>query len=177
MRALIIVPLCLVAAAACSGGEEKKADEAAATLEAGQWEVVSEVTEFRSTDKATPALKAAKGDKVTSAACIEEGDKAKPKAELFAGAGYECKYKNSYIKNGRINASVSCERDALEGEIMMSIQGTYTGTTFEGTVDTISYLSGEGDFAMNSRMSGRKTAPACAPEAVSDDKAKGKKAG
>jgi hypothetical protein len=176
MRYLTIVPIFL--AAACSGGgEEKKAEEAAATtMAAGQWEVSHEVTSFRSTDKATPALKAAAGDKTTSPACIEEVDAAKPKPELFAGAGYECKYKTDYIRNGRINASITCERDALEGEIMMTVQGTYKGDSFEGTVDAVSYLSGEGDFQMSSRMSGRRTAPACAPEG-DKDKAGGNKAG
>jgi hypothetical protein len=171
MRALIVMPLCLIAACSGGGGEENKAAEAAASMEAGQWEVSSEVTEFRSTDKAMPALKAAKGDKATAPACIEPDDAAKPEPELFAGPGYECDYKNSYIKGGRLNASLSCKRDALEGEIMMSVQGTYTGTSFEGTVDTISYLSGEGDFAMNSKISGKKTAPACTPPAEEGKKA------
>ncbi len=162
MRILMMVPLCLVAAC---GGEEKKAEETtAATMQAGQWEVSSDVTSFRSTDKATPALKAAVGDKSTVSTCIEPGDVAKPKPELFAGEGYECKYKSDYIRNGRINASITCKRDALEGEIMMSVQGTYTGDSFEGTVDTLSYLSGEGDFAMNSKITGRRTGPTCAAE-------------
>jgi hypothetical protein len=175
MRALIVVPLCL--AAACSGGAEEKKAEAAATMEAGQWETTTEVTAFRSSDKATPALKAAVGDRNVVAACIEADDTAKPKPELFAGEGYECKYKNSYIKNGRLNASLTCKREALEGEIMMSVQGTYTGTGFEATVDSVSYLSGEGDFTMSSKVAGRKTAPACAAEPEGKVGAGAKKAG
>ena len=164
MRCLIIVPLCL--AAACSGGgEEKKAEEAAATMQAGQWQISSEVTAFRSTDKATPALKAAVGDKATAAACIEAGKEGKPPAALFAGAGYECDYKDSYIRSGRITATLECERDALEGKIFMTVQGTYKGDSFEGTSDATSYLSGEGDFAMNSKISGRRTGPTCAAPA------------
>ena len=77
MRGLIIIPLCL--AAACSGGgEEKKAEEAADALQAGQWEISSEVSDFRSADKATPALKAAAGDKSAAPACIEAGKEDKP---------------------------------------------------------------------------------------------------
>ena len=175
MRILMMVPLCLLAAC---GGEEKKPEEtAAATMSAGQWEVSSDVTSFRSTDKATPALKAAVGDKSTVSTCVEPGDAAKPKPELFAGEGYECKYKNDYIKNGRINASITCKRDALEGEIMMSVQGSYTGDSFEGTVDTISYLSGDGDFAMNSKITGRRTGPTCTAGEGGEDKAGGNKAG
>ena len=172
MRALIIVPLCL--AAACSGGgEEKKAEEAAATMQAGQWEVGSEVTAFRSTDQATPALKAAVGDKTTAPACIESGKEDKPPAEMFAGAGYECSYKDKYIKSGRITATLDCERDALEGHIFVTVQGSYKGDSFEGTASAASYLSGEGDFAMNSKISGRRTGPTCAAPAE-EEKGKAK---
>jgi hypothetical protein len=159
MRAFAIIPLCLVAA--CSGGEEKKA-EAAGAMQAGQWETTSEVISFKSTDKATPALKAAAGDKSTAPACIEEKDAKKPEPELFAGEGYECKYKSDYIRNGRINASLDCKRDAIKGDIMMTVQGSYTGDSFQATVDTISYLPGEGDFQMSSKIAGRRTGASCA---------------
>ena len=173
MRCLIIVPLCL--AAACSGGgEEKKSEEAAATMQAGQWEIVSEVTAFRSTDKATPALKAAAGDKSASAACIEAGKEDKPPAEMFAGVGYECDYKDRYISGGRINLSLECEREALEGKVMVSVQGTYKGDSFEGTSTATSFLPGDGDFVMNSKVSGRRTGPACAAPAAEGEKGKAK---
>ncbi|HEX8241832.1 MAG TPA: DUF3617 family protein [Allosphingosinicella sp.] len=165
MRPLIVIPLCL--AAACSSGvEENKAAEAADAMQAGQWEIVSEVSDFRSTDKATPALKAAKGDKSTAPACIEAGKEEKPPAEMFAGVGYECDYKDRYINGGRINLSLECEREALEGKVMVSVQGTYKGDSLEGTATATSFLPGDGDFVMNSKISGRRTGPTCAaPEA------------
>jgi hypothetical protein len=173
MRALIIVPLCLAAACSGGGGVENKAEEAADTLQAGQWEVSYEVTNFRSTDKATPALKAAVGDKATAPACIEAGKEDKPPPEMFAGTGYECEYKDHYVQSGRINVSLDCERDALEGHIMVTVEGTYKGDSFEGTSNSTSYLSGDGDFAMSSKFSGRRTGPACAaPAADAKDKAK-----
>jgi hypothetical protein len=170
MRALIIVPLCL--AAACSGGgEENKAEEAAAAMQAGQWEIASEVTAFRSTDKATPALKAAVGDKATAPACVEAGKEDKPPAEMFAGVGYECDYKDRYVRGGRINVSLECERDALEGKIQMTFEGNYKGDSFEGTANANSFLSGDGDFAMSTKVTGRRTGPTCAAPA---EDAKGK---
>jgi len=174
MRFLMILPL-FAATAACSGGEApKQEEEAAASMEGGQWETSQEVTSFRSTDKATPALKAAAGDRSVGQACVEEGDKTKPPAELFAGAGYECKYKDSYIRGGRLNATLECERDALEGNINLQVSGSYTGTSFEGTVTATSFLSGDGDFVMASKISGRRTAPACAPKAEEEAKGKAK---
>lgn len=169
MRALIVVPLFL--AAACSdGGSEKKA-EAADALLAGQWEVMSEVSDFRSTDKATPALKASAGDKTTMSACIEGGKEDEPPAEMFAGVGYECDYKDRYLSGGRISASLECERDALEGKVMVSVQGTYKGDSFEGTSTATSFLPGDGDFVMNSKVSGRRTGPTCAAPAAEKGKA------
>ena len=172
MRGLIVIPLCL--AAACSdASEENKAVEAAASMQPGQWEIGSEVTDFRSTDKATPALKAAAGDKAAAPACIEAGKEDEPPAEMFAGVGYECDYKDRYIRGGRINLSLECEREALEGKVMVSVQGTYTGESLEGTATATSFLPGDGDFVMNSKISGRRTGPACAaPAADSKDKAK-----
>ena len=173
MRCLIIVPLCLAAACSGGGGEEKKAEETAATMQAGQWEVSSEVTGFRSTDKATPALKAAIGDKATAPACIEGGKEDKPPPEMFAGVGYECDYKDRYLRGGRINISLECEREALEGKIQMTVEGTYTGDTFTSTANANSFLSGEGDFAMSTKVSGRRTGPTCAAP-VEDAKGKAK---
>ena len=159
MRALILVPLCLVAA--CSEGGEKKKEAAAANVTAGQWTTEHEVTSIRSTDKTELALKAAEGDKETGSVCIPAGGEAKPAPQLFAGPGYECQYKNSYIRKGRITASLSCRREGIDGELMMTVEGKYTATTFDGTVSTTSYLPGRGDFEMNRQMSGRHVAAAC----------------
>lgn len=173
MRGLIVVPVLLVAA--CSGGgEENKAVEAPAAMQAGQWEISSEVADFRSTDKATPALKAAAGDKATAPACIEAGKEDEPPPAMFAGVGYECDYKDRYIRGGRINLSLECEREPLEGKVMMQVQGTYAGESFEGTSTATSFLPGDGDFVMNSRISGRRTGPACAAPAEADQKGKAK---
>lgn len=173
MRGLIVVPV-LLAAACSGGGEEKKAEEAPATMQAGQWEISSEVVDFRSTDKATPALKAAAGDKASAPACIEAGKEDEPPAAMFAGVGYECDYKDRYVRGGRINLTLECEREALEGNVMVSVQGTYTGESFEGTATATSFLPGDGDFVMNSRISGRRTGPACAAPAAEDEKGKAK---
>ncbi|HEX9947433.1 MAG TPA: DUF3617 family protein [Allosphingosinicella sp.] len=173
MRTFIIVPLCL-AAVACSGGGEQKKAEAAASMQAGQWEISSEVASFQSADKALPALKAAVGDKATAPGCIEAGKEDKPPPEMFAGVGYECDYKDTYLSGGRINVSMECERDALEGKVMVSVEGTYTGDSFQGTSNTKSFLPGDGDFVMSSKISGRRTGPACAAPAAGDSKGKAK---
>lgn len=173
MRALIIVPLCL--AAACSdGGAENQAAEAPDSMQAGQWDVASVVSSFRSTDKATPALKAVAGDKSSAPACIEAGKEDKPPPEMFAGVGYKCDYKDRYIRGGRINLSLECDREALQGKVMVSVQGTYAAESFEGTATATSFLPGDGDFVMSSKISGRRTGPACAAPAAAQGKGKAK---
>ncbi len=49
---------------------------------------------------------------------------------------------------------------------MMTVQGTYKGDSFEGTSTATSFLSGDGDFVMNSKISGRRTGPTCAAPAA-----------
>ena len=168
MRGLIVGPLCLLAA--CSGGDGEKAEEAPDALQSGQWEITSEVSDFRSTDKATPALKAAAGDKTAALACIEAGKEDEPPAAMFAGVGYECEYKDRYISGGRLNLSLECDREALEGKVMVSVQGTYKADSFEGTATATSFLPGDGDFVMNSKVTGRRTGPSCAAAAKEGEK-------
>lgn len=171
MRALIIVPLCL--AAGCSGGEEANNSAetaAAARMEAGQWETTFEVTALRSTDGTTPVLKTKVGDKETGPTCLAASDADAPPPALFAGPGYTCTYTNSYVRGGRINASLTCTRKGLAGQVMMMVNGRFTATSFEGTVDANSYLAGTGDFALSRKMSGRKTAATC--QSGSPEKAK-----
>jgi hypothetical protein len=176
MRYPVIASLCLVAACSDGGGgaEEKKAEEQAATIEAGQWETSFEVTELRSTDKATPAVKAKAGDKMTSTTCVTEANKAEPPPELFAGQGYKCSYKTSYIRNGRLNASLACRHSSVSGEMVMSVNGSYSAASFEGTVSTTTYLPGDGDFQMTRNITGRKTAGACTAEAPAQKSRAGK---
>lgn len=166
MRALIIVPLCL-AAAACSGGDEtnNQSAETPTLLPAGTWQTEFEVKTFRSADKTTPALKAKEGDKEKVDSCVPEADRAKPAPELFAGGGYDCTYANSYIKNGMINAGISCTRPELKGQINMTVQGSYDADSFEATVDATSYLPGPGDFTLSRKVEGKLSPGACQPAA------------
>jgi hypothetical protein len=164
MRAFTFVPLLVLAA--CSeggGGDQKKVEEAPATMEAGQWETSFELASIRSVDKTTPAVKGAMGDKESGKSCIAEADRSAPPTALFSGQGYDCSYKSSYIKNGRISASLDCKRAGVSGQFLMSVSGNYTRDSFEGTVGTTTYLPGEGDFEMNRKISGRRSGPTCAP--------------
>lgn len=184
MRALLIVPFCL-AAAGCSGGDSTDNQAAAAppVLPAGTWQTEFEVTRFDSTDKTTPALKAKNGDKEQASTCVPASGRVEATPELFAGAGYSCTYQNSYIKDGMINATIACTRPELKGQVNMAVQGTYDADSFEGTVDSTSYLPGPGDFTMSRKIKGKLTPGDCQRAAPADAagnasaEAKGKKGG
>lgn len=174
MRNWTLLPLVLLAA--CSGGGEAPkdvAEEAPASMPAGQWSVASEVTSFRSTDGTTPALKAAAGDKAEAQGCVVASEP--PPPSLFAGEDYDCTSKTSYVRNGRLNLSLECRREGITGAIPMIVEGRYTATGFEATVNTQTYLPGSGDFAMTRKLTGRRTAEACAPAPEEpEEKGKGK---
>jgi hypothetical protein len=181
MRYSMVLPLCAALAACGGGGDEaapKKAEEQAATIAAGQWETSTEVTVMRSTDQTEPAVKAAVGDKATHAACVTEADKAKPDPALFVGEGFTCKYaENTYIRGGRLNASLSCTHKGVDGEIMMQLDGKYKGESFEALAQVNSYLPGRGDFTMTRKITGRKTGDACAAPAAGEGNSTAAKAG
>ena len=165
MRALILVPLIAVAACSGEGGEKKEATAAKpASFPAGQWQADFEVQNIQSVDKTEPALAAKAGDKETVTACATEG--AGPPPELLAGPGYQCQTKNSYVRNGRINVSLDCDREGIDGDLMMTVAGSYTADTIEGSVKTTTYLPGRGDFEMSRKFSGRRTAETCTPAAA-----------
>ncbi|MDT9599203.1 DUF3617 domain-containing protein [Sphingosinicella rhizophila] len=172
MRATII--MAFAAVAACSGGTEEKAAEPvapAASIDAGLWEVTHEIGAITATDHApATAIKAKTGDKASSQVCVGEANRTKPDPALFAGEGYECSYRDSYIRNGRLNASLTCTSEDLKGEIMMVIDGKYGADSFDGSVSSTSYLPGDGDYRMTSKIAGRHVG-ACPAEPAGNDAA------
>ncbi|HEV2746872.1 MAG TPA: DUF3617 domain-containing protein [Allosphingosinicella sp.] len=165
MRALAFVPLLILAA--CSetdgGGPKQETKAAAATqLEPGQWETVAEVTRFTQMDKGKPAINTPAGSKATATACVGEAEARKPAPVLFtASEEGSCEYRDFYMSNGRINGSLACKRPGLGGEVMTSVEGTFTADSFEGTSLVETYLYTDGDVKIAAKISGRRVG-ACA---------------
>jgi hypothetical protein len=174
MRALILIPFCLVAACSDDGAGQKTAEQAApATLPAGQWQATYEVTAMRSTDNSKPVVTAKAGDKENADVCVGKAEGDKPNPALFSGSGYQCSYQNSYIKDGMMTADLTCTRPGVTGAINMSMRGTYGAKSFEGTVETTTYLPGTGDFAMSRKIGGTLGAASCQPAAAAPAGTKG----
>jgi hypothetical protein len=162
MRALAVIPFIL--AASC--GEtpaENKAEPAAARLPAGQWELSSEVTSLAKVDTEAPRLNTPAGTRATNSVCAAEGHQL-PTA-FFSGEGYRCTYGTYYVRNGRVNVTLSCHREGLQGSITMSADGTYQGDTVEFRRNLRTNLTTEGDAVIDSRVTGRRTGE-CTPAAA-----------
>lgn len=157
MRILMLVPL---AALAACGGEEEKAKPApkAQALQAGQWEMSSEVSNFRRADEGRPRLNMPVGTRGTASACIAEADGARPPMGLFAGSDFEdCAWgENFYMRNGRLVSSGVCRRDGV-GQVEVTISADYTATSFTGTAEMLTRLTSDGDVVLAARIEGRRT--------------------
>lgn len=163
MRALALVPLFVLAACSeTADGEPKEAKVAAAAMiDAGQWEVVSEVTQLTATDKGKPSIETPAGTKTSAASCVGEAARRRPAAELFAASGESCEYQNFYMSRGRLNASMKCDRPDFDGEMLRTVEGSFTADTLEGSATIETYSYGDGDVKIVSKLTGRRVG-ACA---------------
>lgn len=146
-----------LALAACGGEQQQQAateEKAPATLPAGLYEVSAEVTQLASTDKTTPATKLKQGDKVVTRACVAVDGK--PDPALLAEEGDDCTIKNSYIRNGRMSAQMSCKREGMSGEVMPAMMGSYTKDGFEGEITTFTYFTQDGDYRLTREITARR---------------------
>ena len=158
MRATAFLPF-LILAACSEGAEQPKQAEAPAVeaISAGQWEMVTEVTRVTKLDKGAPVLKMPEGSKTTTGNCVAEADVKKPPASLFAPEGFQCDYRDSYMRNGRFNATLGCTKAGLGGDVSTLVNGSYTADTIEATATIETRLYCEGDARIETKLTGRRT--------------------
>jgi hypothetical protein len=168
MRAALLFPLCLAMAGCSSEPEKAPAPAIPGALAAGEWEVTTDVTRMESTDSGRPAIQAKVGDKSSDKFCLAAGDATKPPPALFVGDDDRCTYNNSYVRNGKINASLRCSREGLRGDIMKGLEGRFDGASFEATVGTTSFLVSDGDVRIESKVTGRRIGDCKADDAEKD---------
>ena len=159
MRFIALAPLLVLAACSEGAAPTKQEAEAPAAeqLSAGQWEMTTEITKLTQRDKGAPAIDTPEGSRSTTSSCVAEADVKKPQPALFAGEGSECSYRDIYMRDGRLNATLACSRADLRGTIATNVNGSFTATTFEGTTSTETSLSGDGDVRIDAKLTGRRT--------------------
>ena len=83
---------------------------------------------------------------------------------MFSEAGDECRIENAYARNGRLTLTLNCTRPGAPGLIAQSVSGTFSADGFETDVETATYFTGAGDYAMRRKMSGKKVGLCAAKE-------------
>lgn len=160
MRLLAFASLLVLGACSEGGGEKKAAepDKGKLELAAGQWETVSEVTDMKKEDEGAPAIKADKGTRMEVSNCVGKGEGKKPPAAVLAGLeNASCEYQSIYMSRGRLNASISCTRPGLSGQILVGTEGSYTDKSFDLASNVRTLLATDGDVSFNSNVTGRQT--------------------
>ena len=155
MRAMILMAGTLILAGCGSGGGDAPAKtKTAAALAAGLYEVTAEVASLTSTDKTTPATKLKQGDKVTARACVA-ADGA-PDVALIGEAGDKCTVPSSYVRNGRMSVQLVCQRAGDGGNVMITMDGTFTVDSFEGAAQSETQFIGSGDYRMTRKLTAKR---------------------
>jgi len=167
IKAMPVVGLALLLAGCGSGQKAAPVEEAAPRLDAGLYELTAEVTQLDSTDKTTPATKLKLGEKEVIKACVLADGK--PAPELLAEKGDKCEIKNSYIRNGRMSAEMSCTRSSPAGPVMPAMSGSFKADSFEGEITTMTYFNDNGDYRLTRKVSARRIGDC--PAAGAADKA------
>jgi hypothetical protein len=162
MGMIRIVPVTALAMALCACGEKAApVEETAQSLSAGLYQLDAEVKTLIATEKLPPATKLKLGDKQQVKACVAADGT--PAPELFAEDGDKCEYKDKYIRDGRINAQLSCTRKGIDGQIAPAMNGTFKADSFEGRVTTGTYLYNDGDYQLVRKVTARRIGD-CPPE-------------
>ena len=164
MRILAIVAIGLVAACSSEAPPADAPAETAAALKPGEYEVSGKIETLRSTDGGTPATKSKLGDPpVLARACVAADGTMEPM--MFGEAGDECKTENAYARNGRLNLQLSCTREGAPGQVMQTINGSFTSEGFIAEATTGTYFTGSGDYSMKRTLAGKRVGE-CPPAAA-----------
>lgn len=162
----------VLALAACGGEKQPGAPAEAvpATLTAGLYELNAEVTQLASTDNTTPATTIKQGDKLVTRACVTADGK--PAPELLAEEGDKCEIKNSYVRNGRLSAQMSCTREGKSGSVMPAMNGSFSKDGFEGEITSLTYFVDDGDYRLTRKITAKRVGD-CPAERPVDAAAEG----
>jgi hypothetical protein len=166
MRILAIVTMGLLAACSSEAPPTEAPAETAKALTSGEYEVSGKIETLRSTDGTTPATKAKLGDPpVLARACVAADGTMEPM--MFGEPGDKCKAENAYARNGRLNLQLSCTREGAPGQVMQTINGSFTSESFVAEVTTGTYFSGSGDYSMKRTLAGKRVGECPAASAKS----------
>jgi hypothetical protein len=120
--------------------------------------VTTTVTSLRSTDKTPVPTFAQVGNATTTQGCVAEDGL--PAPELLAARGDMCQIENPYVRSGRMNLTLACDRKG-QGKVMAQVDGRYTTDGFTGTLTAASMFPGSGDYELVQEITARKVGDRC----------------
>lgn len=157
MRLFVLFGTVLLAA--CSQEAPKDAPKAApATLPAGAYEVTATVKSLVSTDKTPLPTFTKVGEVIKTQGCV--GADGLPAPELLAAKGDQCTLTDPYVRSGRMNVSLACNRTG-QGKVNAILDGKYDAEGFTGSLTSSSSFSGPGDYKLVEDVVARKVADQC----------------
>lgn len=157
MRGWSLLPLVGLLAACGSSKEEAPPPEAPPVrIEAGQW-TFSRTTTGYNTPTVTAEEYAAKvGQKSEDDICLKVGDDGRPDADALAGKeGSDCTYKEGFLHNGRLVATLACK--AGEGTSELSVEGNYTADSMTLGVSMTKSVDGKPVLRTTHDLTGKRT--------------------
>jgi hypothetical protein len=170
-----LIPLAALAALPSCGSEPEKAKAppAAKAFEAGQWESSFEVFNFRQADEGRPRLNLPNGTRVAGGACVGPSETNRPPPTLFVGDDFtNCRWHDDFsMRSGRLISSMTCRR-ARVGDVQITLQVDITETSYQGTLQMLTRLPGDGDVVLAARAQGRRTGQCSADEGSANNQSK-----
>ncbi len=104
-------------------------------------------------DQFAPATNEKVGKSTVRKICSPPGKA--PAFGLFADQGADCTAYDSYAKRGRLNMTFTCQRAGL-GPVNISLDGDFTADSFVAGVISASSFSGQGDYALTQKITGKR---------------------
>jgi hypothetical protein len=143
--------------AACSAEAPPEAtDDAPVVLKGGQWALTKTYTAYKSATTATPEDAAKLNTKTETSVCLAVAADGKADPNALAGDdGTDCKYKETYMSNGRFVGALACKADAGTSELQ--IEGSYKADSLTFAVNTAKTVGGNTALSTSYSLAGKRT--------------------
>ncbi len=136
---------------ACGGGG------GSVSLQPGQWETTVQFSSIEvpgAPPEAVNQMKQMMNRPQTRSECITPEQAANPSGNMVNPGGGNCQFSQNTFTGGTINVQGSCQQPG-QGNVQMTMQGSYTATTMQANVSTeVQAPPGMPGGAQNIRMSG-----------------------
>lgn len=151
-------------------GEEVQAEmeSAAISITPGQWETTVQLTEFdmpQMPEEARGMMQQQMGRARANTSCITPEEAANPEANTFGDNNDDCTYTDFTMSGGTILIAGSCQAQGMPGAMTMRMEGSYTPTSYDMTMNMNMDAGPAGPMSMAGQVTGRFVGPVCGADA------------